>query len=182
MVLSTRNMFKEAHAIKSRGAFGTSFTYAPVCRAGGKPSTWFLTGTRRADHLISILSSLLLLGKFPQSFSRLQESFSILFIKIRKFIMFFTFWRTHSRVENKGSVENESWNSHKIKFLLLCVGNTPTLRIITLHLKYPCSTSYYSPLGILLLYELSNCFCACWHPKPGHPRALDFSQGLLMTQ
>ena len=30
MVLLTRNMFKEAHVIKSRGALGTGFTYAPV--------------------------------------------------------------------------------------------------------------------------------------------------------
>ena len=30
MVLSTRNMFKDAHVIKSRGALGTGFTYAPV--------------------------------------------------------------------------------------------------------------------------------------------------------
>ena len=29
-VLSTRNMFKEVHVIKSRGALGTGFTYAPV--------------------------------------------------------------------------------------------------------------------------------------------------------
>ena len=29
-VLFTRNMFKEAHVIKSRGALGTGFTYAPV--------------------------------------------------------------------------------------------------------------------------------------------------------
>ena len=30
MVLLTRNMFKEVHVIKSRGALGTGFTYAPV--------------------------------------------------------------------------------------------------------------------------------------------------------
>ena len=50
MVLLTRNMFKEAHVIKSRGALGTGFTYAPVLlfelylamfQTGGKPSTWF---------------------------------------------------------------------------------------------------------------------------------------------
>ena len=41
MVLLTRNMCKEAHVIKSRGALGTGFTYAPVLEAGGKPSTWF---------------------------------------------------------------------------------------------------------------------------------------------
>ena len=51
MVLMTRKMFKEVHVPKSRGALGTGFTYAPVCRAGGKPSTWFPPGTRRADHL-----------------------------------------------------------------------------------------------------------------------------------
>ena len=33
---------------------------APVCRAGGKPSTWFPPGSRRADHLIINSSS-----KFP---------------------------------------------------------------------------------------------------------------------
>ena len=31
-----------------------------VCRAGGKPSTWFPPGTRRADHLINNA-----LSKFP---------------------------------------------------------------------------------------------------------------------
>ena len=30
LVLSTRNMFKEVNVIKSRGALGTGFTYAPV--------------------------------------------------------------------------------------------------------------------------------------------------------
>ena len=30
MVLSTKNMFKEGQVIKSRGSFGTGFTYAPV--------------------------------------------------------------------------------------------------------------------------------------------------------
>ena len=42
MVLSKRNMFKEVHVPKSRGALGTGFTYAPVLfQTGGKPSTWF---------------------------------------------------------------------------------------------------------------------------------------------
>ena len=53
-VFSTRNMFKEAHVIKSRGALGTGFTYAPVLlfelypainnssmATSGEPSTWF---------------------------------------------------------------------------------------------------------------------------------------------
>ena len=30
MVIINRNMFKEVHVIKSRGALGTGFTYAPV--------------------------------------------------------------------------------------------------------------------------------------------------------
>ena len=30
MVLSTKNMFEEVKVIKSRGALGTEFTYAPV--------------------------------------------------------------------------------------------------------------------------------------------------------
>ena len=50
MLFSTRNMFKEVQVIKIRGAVGTGFTYAPVCRAGGTPSTWFPPGTRRAGH------------------------------------------------------------------------------------------------------------------------------------
>ena len=43
-VLLTRNMFKEAHVIKSRGALGTGFTYAPVWQSCAKPSTKFPHG------------------------------------------------------------------------------------------------------------------------------------------
>ena len=41
LVLSTRNMFKDAKVIKSRGALGTGFTYALVWQSCGKPSTKF---------------------------------------------------------------------------------------------------------------------------------------------
>ena len=44
MVLSTRNMFKQAKVIKSRGALGTGFTYAPVRQSCGKPSPRFPHG------------------------------------------------------------------------------------------------------------------------------------------
>ena len=39
-VLSTRNVFKQAYVMNKLGALGTGFTTAPVCRAGGEPSTW----------------------------------------------------------------------------------------------------------------------------------------------
>ena len=89
-VLSTRNMFKEVNVPKSRGALGTGFTYAPVCRAGGKPSTWFLPGTRRADHLI-------LQFNFKISFIRsssnanfdIRQSFSRCFHENSKNLLFF---------------------------------------------------------------------------------------------
>ena len=55
---SVLNMFEEAHVIKSRGALGTGFTYAPVCRVGGKPSTGFPPRTRRADHLQGMSSQI----------------------------------------------------------------------------------------------------------------------------
>ncbi len=52
-------MFKEVNVIKNRGHPGTGLTTAPVLlfellpgdkwRTGGKPSTWFPPGTRRAD-------------------------------------------------------------------------------------------------------------------------------------
>ena len=42
-------MFKEVNVVKNRGQPGTGLTTAPVWRTGGKPSTWFPPGTRRAD-------------------------------------------------------------------------------------------------------------------------------------
>ena len=54
ILLSTKNLFKGVHVINNRGRFGTGFTTAPVCRAGGKPSTGFPPGTRRAEPAITI--------------------------------------------------------------------------------------------------------------------------------
>ena len=41
------------------------------------------------------------------------------------------------------------------------IGNTPALRVIILHWGYPCSTSFYLPLEVLLLYELSGMPLLC---------------------
>ena len=49
MVSINKNMFKHAHVINKLGRFGTVIPLAPVCRAGGKPSTGFPPGTRRAE-------------------------------------------------------------------------------------------------------------------------------------
>ena len=54
-VLLTRNMFKQAQVINKLGWFGTGFPLAPVCCAGGKSSTRFPPGTRRAESTFSVL-------------------------------------------------------------------------------------------------------------------------------
>ena len=79
LVLSTRNTFEEVKVPKSRGALGTGFTYAPVCRAGGKPSTWFPLGTRRADHIF--------LNSF--SFFSAQRDPEIIFYALEYFLEIF---------------------------------------------------------------------------------------------
>ena len=92
MVLSTRNMFKEIHVIKSRGALGTGFTYAPICRAGGKPSTWFPPGTRRADHFtMKFLFVFSLFWRSSEHYFQHQPKFRTLFIWILKFLHFSLF-------------------------------------------------------------------------------------------
>ena len=49
MVLMTKNSSKGVHVINKLGRIGTGIPTAPVCRAGGKPSTLFPPRTRRAD-------------------------------------------------------------------------------------------------------------------------------------
>ena len=56
MVLSTKNMFKEVNVIKSRGALGTGFTYAPVLCF--KPAVNRQPGFRRWDSLSYIFQAI----------------------------------------------------------------------------------------------------------------------------
>ena len=48
----TKNMKMSTKITDLRGSRVTPIYRGSVCRAGGKPSTWFPPGTRRADHLI----------------------------------------------------------------------------------------------------------------------------------
>ena len=48
-IIDNEKLFKEVNVPKNRGDPGTGLTTAPVWRTGGKPSTWFPPGTRRAD-------------------------------------------------------------------------------------------------------------------------------------
>ena len=86
MVLLTRNMFKEVKVIKSRGALGTGFTYAPVWQSGGKPSTKFPHGglVECPHHRIHLLYFYF---KNPSFFI-----FPNFFIKLLSFSKFLKIW------------------------------------------------------------------------------------------
>ena len=89
-VLLTTNSCKQVRVIKSRGALGTGLTTAPVlCRAGGKPSTWFPPGTRRAEPAFPIYSQeCLQLYAFNFEFPNENQFFN-LFEKFSKLSTFF---------------------------------------------------------------------------------------------
>ena len=67
MGLSTKNIPNQVNVIKKLGRFGTGIPIAPVCRAGGKLSTGFPPGTRRADHCtLQMLSFAVTSERAPQ--------------------------------------------------------------------------------------------------------------------
>ena len=90
--------------------------YESLCRAGGKPSTWFPPGTRRANHLIhNRLFWISSMGRTSNINFQIHKFLIRIFIKNRKFHHFSTFSRRHVLVVNLGLVELGSWNSHKIQ-------------------------------------------------------------------
>ena len=62
LLLRATGVSSTSHVINKLGQLGTGVPLAPVCRAGGKPSTWFPPGTRRADRFVYNKFS-----KFPSS-------------------------------------------------------------------------------------------------------------------
>ena len=91
-------MFKEINVIKNRGHPGTGLTTAPVWRTGGKPSTWFPPGTRRADSnsVYSLLDFFLQVDLCKYYFAYFRNSLkcflkiSIFFEKSTKILIFKT--------------------------------------------------------------------------------------------
>ena len=79
-------MSKEVNVPKNRGHPGTGLTTAPVWRTGGKPSTWFPPGTRRADSnsVYFLLDFFLKLELFKYYFPYFRHSLEA-FLKISTF-------------------------------------------------------------------------------------------------
>ena len=91
MVLSTRNMFKQVHVIKSRGALGTGFTYCTsIWQSCGKPSTKFPHGG-----LVECLSS----HNFLSSLLKIQNFIFSIFSEI---LIFQNFWKSGTHQSGAG--------------------------------------------------------------------------------
>ena len=106
-----------AKIIDLRGSKVTPIHRGSVCRAGGKPSTWFPPGTRRADHLIIILPQNFLHGellkcKFPD-----PGVFDTNFRRNSKISSFFQhFGEEAARLLTKVSSSSEADTHRKLNF------------------------------------------------------------------
>ena len=98
------------HVPHHRSGRGQAFSKT-VCRAGGKPSTWFLPGTRRADNFAGNLFKCLLLGRYSNSEFLWHYDFQIFLKFLKIFIKISTFLCTHTRVQNSILNQHQSWDS-----------------------------------------------------------------------
>ena len=76
---------------------GKNFLLYELCRTGGKPSTWFPPGNRRADHLSMIcLWELSSLWRSSNHYFQDQPKLSTIFIEVSKFSSFFIIFSEHT--------------------------------------------------------------------------------------
>ena len=80
-----------------RGCLAEPIDRGSVCRAGGKPSTGFPPGTRRAEPTLALHYRFSFMGMCSIWNFEIKMDFIILFLNFQNFHHFSTIW------ENKGS-------------------------------------------------------------------------------